>query len=130
MGRKDRERIERLQSGKEKPFRNENRLMDTGVKVLQALSKDKQVDVLNEYIGTGKLSKGKLRETLEDKAPHEMRKGIRKLKKKNRPVTVDNLLEEYRKDKPFQQLANSVGLDEKWFINLALEEIANEKTGY
>jgi hypothetical protein len=128
MGSKDkRERIARIKAGLEKPIRHEA-LMASGVKVLQALSTNKQVDVLNASIGTGKLKSGKLRETLENKAPHEMRKGVQKLIKKHKPLTVDNLLEEYRKDKPFQQLANSVGLDEQWFINLAEQEIENAQT--
>lgn len=128
MGSKDkRERIARIQAGLEKPVRHEA-LRETGVKILQALSTNKQVDVLNAAVGTGKLKNSKLRDALESKAPNEMRKGVQKLIKKHLPLTVDNLLIEYRKDKPFQQLANSVGLDEQWFIKLAEQEIENVQT--
>lgn len=127
MGSKDkREQIQRILSGEEKPIRHE-KLANTAVSILQRQSTDKQVDFLHGAIGEGRLPHSKLRQQLEKNAPIEMRKGIEKLIKKGKVPTVDLLLEEYRREKSFQKLAGSVGLDEAWFIKLAEDEIAKRR---
>jgi len=133
MGKKDRERVERtgmvfrdgkLVSVKEAMSdRDRERIHYTGKAVLQASSTSSQVKVLAESLRTGRLSPSKLRKALKDNAPKEMRKGADKLIKKGKSLTVDSLLEEYRKDKEFQNLASEVDLDENWFIELAKAEI-------
>ena len=130
--RKDRERFE--QTGK--VFRNgktvsvsdadRDRMQRVGYNVLQAMSTGNQIKVLRDSLHQGRLSSGELRKTLEDNAYKEMRKGVDKLRKKNKPVTVDVLLDEYQKDKDFRELAAEVGLNEAWFVALAEKECENE----
>ena len=123
MGRRDRERIQRILDGKEQPVQHE-KLAGTGVSILKHQSTNKQVDFLGGAIAEGRLSQSKLRDTLEKNAPKEMRKGIEKLVKKGKVPTVDLLLEDYRRNQSFQKLASSVGLTEEWFIKLAENEMA------
>jgi len=131
MGRKDRERVQQTGKAhrggsvvtvKDIPKVEQDRMQRVGESALQAMNTGNQVKVLRDSLHLGKLSRGKLRKTLEDNAPKEMRKGAEKLRKKNKPVTVDALLEEYRKDTAFKALAEEVGLDEAWFIALAEKE--------
>lgn len=128
MSNKDRERFE--QTGK--VFRG-GKLVDVAVarrvgeKMLQHYSTDKKVEFLSESLRVGKLSPSKLREALERFAPREMRKGADKLIAKGKAVTVDNLLEEYHKDEKFQEVANSAGLTEEWFVVLAKQECERRK---
>ena len=138
MSKKDRVRAE--QTGK--VFRNgglvdapkarkvsdaeRERMQRVGYDKLQAMSTGNQIQVLRDSLHQGRLKPDKLRKALEDNAYKEMRKGADKLRKKGKPMTADALLEEYHKDKDFQELANEVGLDEAWFIALAEKEIASE----
>lgn len=126
MGRRDRERLQRILSGEEKSISEQKRgeLAKTAVSILQRESTDKQVSFLQGAIGEGRLKQSKLRQTLEANAPKEMRKGIEKLVKKGKIPTVDLLLEEYRREKSFQKLAGGVGLTEEWFIRLAENEMS------
>jgi hypothetical protein len=124
MGRRDRERIERIKAGMEDPVYRE-KVTNTISGAIQALPTDKQVGILSESLGNGRLQNNRLRNSLETNAPIEMRKGIAKQLKKGITPTVDTLLEEYRGSKSFQKLAASVGLDETWFVQLAEREIAN-----
>ena len=130
MGRRGKERLQRILSGEEKSISEQKRgeLAKEAVSILQRQSADKQVDFLNTAIGEGRLGHSKLRRTLETNAPKEMRKGIEKLVKQGKVPTVDLLLEEYRREKSFQKLAGSVGLTEEWFIILA--EDAIKQGGY
>lgn len=129
MGRRDKERLQRILSGEEKSISEQKRgeLANVAVSILQRQSTGKQVDFLNGAIGEGRLKQSKLRQTLEANAPKEMRKGIEKLVKKGKVPTVDLLLEEYHREKAFQKLAGSVGLTEEWFIQLAEEEITRRR---
>ena len=121
MGRRDRERVQRILEGKETPFANSVRehMRSTGVAAIRASSTSNQVKFLADSLHSGRLSPSKLRKALEDNAHKEMRKGADKIIGKGKPLTVDALLEEYRKDKEFQALATEVGLNEEWFIRLA-----------
>ena len=127
MGRRSRERLQRILEGEEKLIRHE-KLAGTAVSIIQRQSTDKQVQFLHGAIGEGRLSQGKLKQQLEANAPKEMRKGIKKLAKKGITPTVDLLLEEYHHEKAFQKLAASVGLTEEWFVRLAKTEL--EQRGY
>ena len=69
-----------------------------------------------------------MRESLKDNAGKEMRKGAVKLNKKGKIPTVELLLEEYNKDIEFQRLAAEVGLDAKWFTDLAESECKQWRT--
>lgn len=134
MGKKDRERFEQtgkvFRGGVMVSISEANRISDAdrerihqrGYNALQALNTSNQIKVLRDSLHLGKLSPGKLRKALEDNAHKEMQKGADKLRKKGKPVTVDTLLEEYHKDRDFQELATEVGLNEEWFIALANKE--------
>lgn len=138
MGKRDRMRFE--QTGKvfrdgelrdapktrEVSVAERERMQRVGQRELQSMSTDNQIKVLRDSLHEGRLKPDKLRKALEDNAYEEMRKGADKLHKKGKPVTVVALLEEYHKDKDFQQLATEVGLDEAWFVALAEKETVNE----
>ena len=98
------------------------RMQKVGYNALQAMNTGNQVKVARDSLRQGKLSPGMLRKALEDNAPKEMKKGADKLRKKGKAVTIDALLEEYRNDRDFRELATEVGLDEAWFIALAEKE--------
>lgn len=138
MGKEDRLRFE--QTGK--VFRNgglvdapkarevsdaeRERMQRAGQKELQSMNTGNQIKVLRDSLHGGQLKPDKLRKALEDNAYKEMRKGVQKLHKKGKPVTVDALLEEYNKDEAFQQLADEVGLGRVWFVALAEREMLSE----
>ncbi len=130
MGRRDRERRERISSGQEEPRSravaevDRARMRRTGYNALQAMGTGNQIKVLRDSLHQGRLTTGKLRKVLEENAYEEMRKGVVKLRRQGKPVTVDALLAEYRKDRDFRDLAGEVGLDEAWFIALAERECA------
>ena len=134
MGKKDRERYQ--QTGK--VFRDgelvnattvrevgdaeRQRMHSVGEFALQRMGTSNQIKVLRDSLHQGRLKPNRLRVALEDGARKEMRKGADKLRKNNKPVTVDALLKEYRGDEELRKLAGEVGLDESWFISLAEKE--------
>lgn len=63
-----------------------------------------------------------VRKAIEDNAPKEMHEGAGKLNREGKPVTVDNLLEDYRHETEFKELAEKAGLAESWFIALTEKE--------
>lgn len=103
---------------------NRASVVSTGVKAVQAGSTNSQVSFLNQALTEGRLSEHKLRDELKKNAVKEMAKGAAKLRKQKKPVTVDNLLEEYRRpdNAGFRALAARVDLSEAWFVQLATEE--------
>lgn len=121
MGRRDRERIARIIAGQETPRAKlaMERVKNTAVHSLQRFSTSNQIKFLADSMHQGRLPASQLRDALKSNARKEMHKGAEKLAKKKKEVTVDKLLEEYRKDKEFQKLADEVGLDEAFFIRLA-----------
>lgn len=125
MGKRDRERIARIESGIIKPIseKTRERVVKAGTSILKHLSFNSQVNVLAESLRTGRMSREYLQSVLKENAPSEMRKGIIKLNNKGQALTVDNLLKEYRSDKGFQDLANEVGLSEQYFVDLATSEL-------
>ncbi len=89
---------------------------------LQTQSTSRQVAFLRSALDSGKLAPEKLREALVNKAPSEMAKGAKKINLKGNKPTVDELMEDIRKDGEFMVLAGRVGLDEDYFKNLAKNE--------
>jgi len=129
MSRRDRERIARIEAGEELSISAaaRDRATQAGVSAVQHFSASKQVQFLADSLHSGHMTPSSLRKALEKNAPAEMRKGADKLIKKNRPVTIEALLEDYHKDKLFQATAAEVGLDEAWFTILAERECARRK---
>ena len=126
MGRRDRERIARIRAGEELAIspQTRDRATQVGVSTVKRLSADKQVQFLANSLHSGHMTPASLRKALEENAPVEMCRGADKLIKKNRPVTVEALLEDYHKDALFRATAAEVGLDEMWFTTLAEKEYA------
>lgn len=132
MGRRERERRERIEAGEEAPFRNINPVARWAIKVasrkgvVDELSKgsvDDQTGRLDELVGTGTLSERKLKESIMRKAPREMDKGIKKFLKQGKEITVDNLLAELRSEGKFLRMCNRVGISYEWFETLARERM-------
>ena len=126
MGRRDRERIERIRQGLEDPIARQ-RLADSSYKrVVRELAKGSvgdQVGRLHTMVGEGSLSDRKLREAITKNAPKEMDKAIAKFKKKGKEITVDALCAEVRSNTSFLKMCEGVGLDIGWFEELASRRI-------
>lgn len=73
MGRRDRERIQRILAGEEAPIRHAT-LAKVAVQAIYRQSTDEQVQFLQGAVGEGRLAHSKLRQTLEANAPKEMQK--------------------------------------------------------
>jgi hypothetical protein len=90
---------------------------------LKAIGTTTQVGIMSQALDSGALSPDKLHKELSNKAADEMSKGYDRIAKKGDTPTVDLLLAEYREELAFKALADRVGLNEQWFINLAEGEI-------
>ena len=104
-----------------------DRMHSVGEKALQHMSTGDQIQVMIDSVRQGRLSKADLRGKMSSNAVVEMRKGADKLrKKKKKPVTVDELLKEYRapENRKFRQLCNEIELPESFFVGLAEAECA------
>ena len=133
MGRRDRERIARIEAGLEKPI--SARVLDNPVArkavafasrgaVIDELRKAEtsdQIDVLNGQVASARPDK--LRKAIASKAPGEMDKGIKKLQKEGKNVTVDALCAEIKSTPGFLAMCERVGLDLTWFEKLAKERM-------
>ena len=138
MGRRDRERIQRLQAGEEEPISDRVRRLagnPIGHQILkrashkgvvEELSKGDvtdQVHRLDSMAGTGELPEGKLAKAIRDKAPKEMDKAIKKFKKQGEEITVESLCAEIKSTPGFLQMCNNVGITLEWFEELARERM-------
>ena len=126
MGKRDRERIERIRAGLESPIARQdlaNRSHKGVVKELSKGSVEDQTNRLQTLVGEGSLSGGKLRSTIMKNASGEMDKAIQKFQKKNKEISVDSLLGEVRGQPGFLGMCERVGLDYAWFENLARERM-------
>lgn len=138
MGRAKRERRERVIAGLEEPISPKhkkllgNPISRLGVKLasregvvreLSAGDVTDQVARLDSLRGTGNIPGGKLKKALMDKAPGEMDKAIRKYRKQGREITVDLLCEEVKTTPGFLQMCNNVGIELKWFEDLARQRM-------
>jgi len=133
MGRRDRERIARIQDGSEKSIASQvlnNPVARKAVAIaskgsviseLQKAGTSDQIDVLNSQVASAR--PGKLRKAIAGKAPKEMDNGIRKLQKEGKDVTVDSLCEEIKTTPGFLPMCEKVGLSLEWFEQLAKERM-------
>lgn len=80
-----------------------------------------QIDVLNGQVASARPDK--LRKAIASKAPREMDKGIKKLQKEGKDVTVDALCAEIKSTPGFLSMCERVGLDLEWFEKLAKERM-------
>ena len=80
-----------------------------------------QIDVLNSQVASSRPDK--LRKAIASKAPKEMDKGIKKLQKEGRVVSVDALCAEIKTTPGFLSMCEKVGLDLAWFEKLAKERM-------
>lgn len=124
MGKRDRERVERIKFGN--LF---ERIRNTGIKLatygqvkgelLKGDTSD-QVNKVNELIGGGLLPESKLKKIIMAEAPKEMDKAIKKYQKEGKEITVDTLTAEVESNKDgFRDLAGRAGLDLDYFRGLA-----------
>lgn len=131
MGRRDRERRERIAAGHEEPIakvgflqRKAIGVLSRGavVKELQQASTADQIDVLNTLVAGQRPDK--LRRAIMRKAPGEMDKAIKKLQKDGEEVTVDSLCAEVKSTPGFLAMCERIGLNLEWFENLARERMS------
>ena len=87
------------------------------VNELRKASTEDQIDVLNRTVAGQHPSK--LREAIQKKAPGEMDKGIKKLRKEGKEVTVDILCAEIKSTPGFLKMCENAGLSLEWFESLA-----------
>lgn len=133
MGKRDRERRERIERGDELPIAPE-KLRNTVVRraleltargdvvrELRRASTPDQISALDSLVASGRPDK--LRKALMSKAPKEMDKGIRKLQDEGKTVTEEALLEEVRTTPGFLAMCEKVGLSSSWFEELAQERM-------
>lgn len=138
MGRKNRERIARIEVGLEEPIsprfkvalynpiaRQAVAISSRGavVKELSQGSTTDQVNRLDDLVGTGNLPARRLKEALMKKAPKEMDKAIRDFRKKGKEISVDNLCAEAESTPSFVKMCENVGLPMSWFRELAKERM-------
>ena len=133
MGRRDRERIQRIQAGLEKPISAKMLANPVARKAIAFASRgavidelrkaetSDQIDVLSSQIASSRPDK--LRKAIASKAPREMDKGIRELQKEGKTVSVAALCAEVRSTPGFLPMCEHVGLDLVWFERLAKERM-------
>ncbi len=133
MGRRDRERIERIKAGLEKPIsakvldnpiaRKAVAFASRGVVVDELRKADisNQIDVLNSQVASSRPDK--LRKAIASKVPKEMDKGIKRLQREGKVVSVDSLCAEVKATPGFLPMCERVGLDLAWFEKLAKERM-------
>lgn len=133
MGRRNRERIARIEAGLEKPIsakvldnpvaRKAVALASRGAMIdeLRKAETSDQIDVLNSQVASSR--PGKLQKAITSKAPKEMDKGIKKLQKEGKVVSVDALCAEIKTTPGFLSMCERVGLDLAWFEKLAKERM-------
>jgi len=92
------------------------------VSALKKKSTKSQIEFLLESLSIGHLSVSKLRKVFAQKAPKEMQEGAERLIKKGITPTVELLMGDYLKEPKFRELTAYLGLDEKWFTELARAE--------
>lgn len=139
MGRRNRERIARIQAGEEKPIAAQQvkRLASNPIGrqvlkrashkgVVAELSKGgvtEQIDRLDSLRGTGELPGDKLKKAIMRKAPGEMDKAIRKFRKRGEEITVDSLCAEIKSTPDFLSMCGNAGITLEWFENLARQRM-------
>lgn len=123
MGRasnKKKQRRELVAKGLSNPVVRKAVALSSRGKVVSELQKaniEEQVEVLNT------ISPSKLGKALIQKAPSEMDKGIRKLQKESREITVNELCREIRETPSFLQMSEQAGVPYSWYEELAKQRI-------
>ena len=137
MGRRDRERITRINAGQEEPIARVRKVAGNlaGRKILAVTSRKgviaelskgsttEQVGRLDDLVGTGNLPERKLKDAIMRKAPKEMDKVIRKFRGKGKEITVDSLCTEVKSTPGFLVMCEKVGLNLEWFEKLATDRM-------
>lgn len=126
MGRRDKERIERIRQGLEDPIARQQVKERSYKGVVRELSRGgiaERIQRLDEMVNTGIVATNRMGRAIMDSAPAEMDKAIRKFKKEGTLVTVDNLMREIRTDTRFQNLCAHSGVPISWFEQLARERM-------
>ena len=130
MGRRDRERLERIRAGLENPIARAAVKLKTRGAVIEELSRgtvSDQTNRLNTLVGEGALKPSRLKDAIMRKAPKEMDKAIKKFRKQGKEITVDSLTAEARTEPGFLCMCENVGLDLAWFENLAKDRMEANK---
>jgi len=84
---------------------------------LKRASTEEQIEVL------ASVSPSKVGKAIMRKAPAEMDKGIKKLRREGKEVTVDALCAEIKSTPGFLSMVEQAGLSLEWFENLAKERM-------
>ena len=127
MGKRNRERIERIRAGLEEPRAAQIAKKMGRPLVEKELLKgtdEERINRLDSLVSTGDLKADKLRASIMDNAPAEMDKAIRKYQKEGKEISVDTLCHEVRTDLPFRTTCQRVGIPLSWFEDLARERMA------
>jgi len=129
VGKRDRERVERIERGMEKPISVKglnNPVARTAVKLasrkgvvdkLTRATTSQQIEVL------GGISPTKVGRAIMRKAPGEMDRGIRRFRDRGRQITVALLLTEVRTTPGFLAMCENAGVSYAWFEQLARERM-------
>ena len=99
------------------------------VKELSQGTTEDQIGKLDSIQGTGELPGGDLAKAIKKKAPKEMDKGIKKLQKEGKEVTVDALCAEVKSTPGFLKMCSNVGITLEWFEDLARERMKMHEIG-
>ena len=84
---------------------------------LSQASTEDQIEVLS------RVSLTKVGKALMKKAPREMDKGIRRLQREGKKVTVKELCREIRESSSFLRMSENAGVPYRWYEELAKERI-------
>ena len=115
-----RERREGLASGLNNPIARTAVKVASRSAVLRELSQastEDNIEVLS------RVSLTKVGKALIKKAPHEMDKGIRRLQREGKEVTVKELCREIRESSSFLKMSENAGVPYRWYEELAKERI-------
>jgi len=128
MGRRNKERIARIQAGEEESISSQARRIASnplGRAILRRAGRQGVIDELSKGDTTQQIANlreavpnGRLVEAIKSKAPKEMDKAIKKFKKEGRKISVDTLCAEVRAT---PNLLAVVPLE--WFEDLARQRM-------
>ena len=129
MGRRNRERIERIRHGEEQSIAAQILSNPTVRRTVAVASKGAVLRELRnasteEQIGVlGSISPSKVGRAIMKNAAKEIDEGIQTFLRQGRKVTVDGLLEEARNTPGFLDMCAGTGVSYKWFEELARERM-------
>lgn len=130
MGRRNKDRITRIEAGKEQSIAVKAALNNPVTRTLVAAASRKQVSAelgkasLTEQIEVlNSITPNRVGRAIMKKAPREIDKGIQRFLKQGQDVTIDSLLEEVRTAPGFLSMCERAGVTYAWFEQLARERI-------